>query len=333
MIKVAVGPPTTPVTEGSSDMAMCTGPNICKMPGPPAPFVPTHLPNLGRSQDKLTDGTSTVKMHGKKVAIRGAHYFATGSPDVASKGTGGGLVSMETQGKAEFVAPGAMDVKAEGKNIQLLGEAMASNGKNPSNTVVAKNAQAVAQASGLTLAEIKAICDAFCQAQKDYSDGKPEARGKGKLTEHFQNLLKKAQEAGKLRPNPPLSLQPEAWMFRAARGIAYRALTTTALNAIIAGSAAMGPMVGLSVPLTYTELAWLGAAIPNAFRPDIVATIAGQSHVLEGKFFWDNGRKDELTKAQKKARKHMKKKFSVLKPDGSDGSPCKCPKSSLPSGH
>ena len=50
------------------------------------------------------------------------------SPDVASQGTGGGIVSATTQGKTEFVAPGSMDVKAEGKNIQLLGDAMTNNG-------------------------------------------------------------------------------------------------------------------------------------------------------------------------------------------------------------
>jgi hypothetical protein len=332
MIKVAVGPPTTPVTEGSMDMAMCTAPNICKMPGPPAPFVPTHFPNLGRSQDKLTDATSTVKMHKKKVAIRGAYYYSTGSPDIASKATGGGLISAQTNGKTEFVAPGATDVKAEGKNIQLLGDAMTNNGGSPTNSVTHKNAQAVAAATGLTMAEIKAICDAFCQAQEEYSNNDPRARGKGALTRRFQELVKKKQDAGLLRPNPPLSLQPEAWMFKAARGIGYRAVTQTAITALKAGHGGMGPMVAASVVMDYWAVR-AAAAIPNLFAPDLVARLAGQANVLEAKFFWDKGKKDKLTRAQKAARKHMKNKFTVLKPDGSDGSPCKCMKSQLPSGH
>jgi hypothetical protein len=331
MIKVAVGPPTTPVTEGSQDMAMCTAPNICKMPGPPAPFVPTHLPNLGRSPDKLTDATSTVKMHKKKVAIRGAYYYSTGSPDVASKGTGGGLISAQTQGKTEFVAPGAMDVKAEGKNIQLLGDAMTNNGGSPTNSVTHKNAQAVAKATGLTMKEIKAICDAFCQAQDEYSKNDPRARPPtGSPTQRFQELLADAQKAGKLRPDSILKLQPEAWMFRAANGIGYRALTQTALDALKGLAGGMGPMVGPSVVLQIWQL---GTYVPNLFRPDMVARLAGQANVLEAKFFWDNGRMDKLTKAQRKARAQMKGRFTVLKPDGSDGSPCKCLKSTLPSGH
>lgn len=133
MISVGVNPPKTPVTEGSNDMAIATLPNVCKMPGPPAPFVPVPLPNIGRSADRLTDGTTTVQIEGKKVAIKGSYFMSQPSPDVASQGTGGGIVSSAVQGKTEFVAPGSMNVKAEGKNIQLLGDAMTNNGGSPSN--------------------------------------------------------------------------------------------------------------------------------------------------------------------------------------------------------
>ncbi|AZN98828.1 MULTISPECIES: PAAR-like domain-containing protein [unclassified Mesorhizobium] len=128
MVSVGVNPPKTPVTEGSIDMAPADVPNVCKMPGPPAPFVPVPLPNFGRSADRLSDATSTVKIEGKKIAIKGSYYMSAPSPDVASQGTGGGVVSSATQGKTEFVAPGSMDVKAEGKNIQLLGDQMTNNG-------------------------------------------------------------------------------------------------------------------------------------------------------------------------------------------------------------
>jgi len=116
------------------DMAPATLPNVCKMPGPPAPFVPTPLPNFGRSADRLKETTTTVKIEGKKVAIKGSYYMSQPSPDVASQGTGGGIVSSKTQGKTEFVAPGSMNVKAEGKNIQLLGDAMTNNGGSPANS-------------------------------------------------------------------------------------------------------------------------------------------------------------------------------------------------------
>lgn len=128
MMSVGVNPPKTPVTEGSMGMAPADLPNVCKMPGPPAPFIPTPLPNIGQSSDRLGDATSTVKIEGKKIAIKGSYFMSQPSPDVASQGTGGGIVSAKTQGKTEFVAPGSMDVKAEGKNIQLLGDAMTNNG-------------------------------------------------------------------------------------------------------------------------------------------------------------------------------------------------------------
>lgn len=128
MISVGVNPPKTPITETSMDVSAATIPNVCKMPGPPAPFVPTPLPNIGRSADRLGDATTTVKIEGNKVAIKGSYYKSQPSPDVASQGTGGGIVSSTTQGKTEFVAPGSMNVKAEGKNIQLLGDAMTNNG-------------------------------------------------------------------------------------------------------------------------------------------------------------------------------------------------------------
>src|SRR5688572_11979285 len=118
MSSIGVNPPHTPVTEGSGGKALATLPNVCKMPGPPAPFVPTPLPNLGTSSDRLKDSTTTVKFEGKKVAIKGSYFMSQPSGDVASQGTGGGLVSAKVQGTTKWLAPGSMDVKADGKNIQ-----------------------------------------------------------------------------------------------------------------------------------------------------------------------------------------------------------------------
>lgn len=157
MSSIAVNPPKTPVTEGSKGKALATTPNVCKMPGPPAPFVPTPLPNLGQSGDHLTGGTITVKFEGKKVAIKGSTFKSQPSGDVASKGTGGGIISSQTQGKTEWVAPGSMDVKAEGKNIQLFGDAMANNGGSPVNAATMKELQ---DTIGPSVA--KKLCDSVC---------------------------------------------------------------------------------------------------------------------------------------------------------------------------
>jgi hypothetical protein len=134
MTKVSVNAPRTPVTEGSNGIAAATLPNVCKMPGPPAPFVPTPLPNIGKSGTDPKGYSKTVTIEGKKVGIRGATFGSMG--DVASKGTGGGIVSSNVEGPTSFVGPGSMNVKFEGKNVQLLGDPMLNNcgpGGSPAN--------------------------------------------------------------------------------------------------------------------------------------------------------------------------------------------------------
>jgi hypothetical protein len=148
-MKVAVNPPRTPVTKGSSGIAAATVPNVCKMPGPPAPFVPAPLPNIAQSSD-LDKGTKKVKIEKKEVGIKGS-TFKSSKGDEASKGTGGGLVSACTSGAAKFVAPGSMDVKAEGKNVHLLTDAMTNNNGGAPN---AATAPGVLQA-GASPAQIK----------------------------------------------------------------------------------------------------------------------------------------------------------------------------------
>lgn len=123
---VAVNPPRTPVTKGSMGMSPATVPNVCKMPGPPAPFVPVPLPNIGQSGNGLAKFAKKVTFDKKKVGIKGCEFKSVG--DVASKGTGGGLVSSQTHGTTKFVGPGSMNVKVEGKNVQLLGDFTTNNG-------------------------------------------------------------------------------------------------------------------------------------------------------------------------------------------------------------
>jgi uncharacterized Zn-binding protein involved in type VI secretion len=124
-ISVAIHPPKTPVTKGSHGMAKATIPNICKMPGPPAPFVPTPLPNIGKSELSPKGYSTTVEIEGNAVAIRGATFESIG--DMASKGTGGGLISANCHGPTKFIAPGSMTVKIEGKNVHLLSDSMLNN--------------------------------------------------------------------------------------------------------------------------------------------------------------------------------------------------------------
>lgn len=200
-VSVGVNPPKTPVTEGSTDIAAATLPNICKMPGPPAPFIPTPLPNIGQSSDRLASATTSVKIEGKKVAIKGAYYMSQPSPDIASQGTGGGVVSSQVQGKTEFVAPGSMNVKAEGKNIQLLGDAMTNNGGSPSNAATMPGNIQPPSPPGLPPFESGIDCEKNKKPESEGGKGWDDCDEK-QLCAKVKSMNKMAKQ-GKLAKQPP----------------------------------------------------------------------------------------------------------------------------------
>lgn len=174
---VGVNPPKTPVTKGSNGIACATIPNICKMPGPPAPFVPTPLPNIGKSGMSPKGYSKKVKVEGKNVAIRGATFKSMG--DVASKATGGGLVSMNTHGPTKFIMPGSMNVKFEGKNVQLLGDMMLNNcgpSGSPPNAATMTGEIQIPELKGTTDADLKEIakkCNDEVNKANGYSKSNP----------------------------------------------------------------------------------------------------------------------------------------------------------------
>ena len=125
MASVSIHSPKTPVTEGSMGTSKAATPNVCKMPGPPAPFVPSPLPNMGKSGMSPKGYSKKVTIEGNKVAIFGATFESMG--DMPSKATGGGLLSMNTHGPTKFITPGSLFVSIEGKSVHLLGEPMLNN--------------------------------------------------------------------------------------------------------------------------------------------------------------------------------------------------------------
>ncbi len=146
-MSVSINPPKSPVTKGSNGVACATVPNVCKMPGPPAPFVPAPLPNIGKSGDSPKDYSKKVKIEGHTVAIKGATFKSMG--DVASKATGGGLISANTHGITKFVGPGSLDVKIEGKNVHLLSDPMLNNCGGSGSPPNAATMLGLIQAGGL----------------------------------------------------------------------------------------------------------------------------------------------------------------------------------------
>ena len=73
-----------------------------------------------------------MQVEGQPVAIRGASFGSMG--DIASKATGGGVVSATTHGPTKFVGPGSFNVKIEGKNVQLLADPTLNSCGGPANT-------------------------------------------------------------------------------------------------------------------------------------------------------------------------------------------------------
>ncbi|MGW8392269.1 PAAR-like domain-containing protein [Pseudoduganella sp. HUAS MS19] len=166
MLTVAIHPPKTPVTSGSRGIAKATLPNVCKMPGPPAPFVPSPLPNIAKSGTSPKDYSTTVKFDGATIAIRGAMFESMG--DMASKGTGGGLISANTHGPARFITPGSMTVKVEGKSVHLLGEPMLNNcGPSGSPPNTGATMMGVHQYDRNASAEERALQDIMCDCHQN----------------------------------------------------------------------------------------------------------------------------------------------------------------------
>jgi uncharacterized Zn-binding protein involved in type VI secretion len=200
---VTVNPPKTPVTEKSNGTAPAGPPNMCKMPGPPAPFVPAPLPNIGQSSDNLTDCTTTVKIEGAKVAIKGSYFMSKG--DMASKGTGGGMVSATTHGKTEFVGPGSMDVKFQGKMVQFLGDAMTNNG-NIANAATIKELQDAKTPEEIKAALTKVAEQCNAQVNRSKKHKNKDCQGKG-IAKHkcCEDSINKEPKNPKLAAEAPFN--------------------------------------------------------------------------------------------------------------------------------
>lgn len=200
MASVGIHPPKTPVTSGSSGVARATLPNVCKMPGPPAPFVPTALPNAAQSGTSPKGYSKTVTIEGKPVAIRGASFGSKG--DAASKGTGGGLLSANTHGPAKFITPGSLTVKADGKGIHLLGEPVLNNcgpSGSPPNTGATMGGVDQAKSK-----KDKCPHDALKTVERRYDDMIAEAQAEvAKAQDAEAAALKEMSEAAAALSNPP----------------------------------------------------------------------------------------------------------------------------------
>jgi hypothetical protein len=197
MPTVAVNPPKTPVTKGSNGMATATLPNICKMPPPPPPFCPTPLPNIGMSGKNPQKYTSTVKIEGQFVAIQGASFDSVG--DIASKATGGGVVSNNAEGPTKFIALGALDTKFEGQDVQFLGDQMLNNcgpAGSPANSATMAGVLQVPNVVFSPTAEKEIRC-AILACEKADAKGAPYPAGSCRATGKKKHACVHAKLKGK----------------------------------------------------------------------------------------------------------------------------------------
>jgi len=78
---------------------VAAAPDVCKTPSPGGP-IPVPYPNFAMSSDR-GDGTKTVKIEGKSVAVKGAK-LKTSTGDEAGT-AGGGIVSSKTRGAVKWL--------------------------------------------------------------------------------------------------------------------------------------------------------------------------------------------------------------------------------------
>lgn len=107
----------------------CMGmPDVCKVPAPPAPPVPTPFPNIAMCA-QATPGTFPMKVKiGPANALVQTTKIMMSSGD--EPGALGGIISNMIKGPCEYKM-GSMKVKFEGKGAAYLTSMVAQNGSNP----------------------------------------------------------------------------------------------------------------------------------------------------------------------------------------------------------
>jgi hypothetical protein len=115
---------------------MCLAfPDVCKVPAPPAPFIPTPFPNTGQCAD-ASDCTENVKILNKAVIHANSKISSTHGDEA---GTLKGMISATTGDQAVWKSASSA-VKVEGNYIVTHLKPTAHNGNNanaPPGTQVA----------------------------------------------------------------------------------------------------------------------------------------------------------------------------------------------------
>lgn len=102
-------------------------PDVCKVPAPPAPFVPTPFPDVGQCSD-ASGGTCTQKIKiSNKPTLHSGSEITRSSGDEA--GTLKGMISATNMDKVKY-RTSVSKVKVEGNPIVTHLKNTAQNGSN-----------------------------------------------------------------------------------------------------------------------------------------------------------------------------------------------------------
>lgn len=119
------GPAST--TAGGQCMA---APDVCKVPAPPLPPIPTPFPNMGMPAQALPPTCSLKVLMENKFPIVLNSMIPMSAGDEA--GIAGGLVSGMIKGPVTYKL-GSFKVLIEGKGACTVGAMTSQNGSGPAN--------------------------------------------------------------------------------------------------------------------------------------------------------------------------------------------------------
>ncbi len=312
----------------SSGMSAATIPDVCKTPTPGGP-VPIPYPNIAQSIT-LANGTTTVK--GDKVtAAKKGSKFALSNGDQA--GTIGGVKSNVFMKEATWILY-SFDVKVNGKNACRFTDKMFHNSENAANLSGEFQAPVAAAALGVSEADATAICEAFCQAQKEHLDPKnKKVKGRGSASRRFQELLEQKKIPG-LRteqsfwmPRPPAAPQ---LLTRSLFNSLARSLSGSRTFNIVKGligraGGAAGNSVLPGAGIRLSRAMRLARLPGRVCRPDVIINRAGKTLVMDAKFKFFSGGHDRMTKKQLRNYTRIGKGTPPKEINGSDDC-CQCSK-------
>jgi hypothetical protein len=132
------------------------------------------------------------------------------SGDIASKGTDGGIASMNVEGPTTVVSPSSLDVRIEGKNVQLLGDQMLNGGGPPGSP-----ANPATMTGPILMTSISDVGDSEKCPRCKISTGKTKSADAKPYDEFFSEAeMAELDKLGQANPDLVAMLPPKGGRFK-----------------------------------------------------------------------------------------------------------------------